>query len=213
MLKINEITSFDEFIKLQVEWNELLSQCENDSVFLSHEWFKVWWKHFGENKQLFILLVREEETLVGIAPLMRVTEKIGNIRLFPSRQIRFIENCEAPHVDFIIKKNRLDVLQFIFNYLESVRNQWDIIILENVPNNSFILKYKLKNKYRSLLKFQIQQTRMNPVLQTNSDWESYYLTRSKRFRGAIRNRRNKIQKFGEITIDKITNPQCIGSAL
>ena len=205
-MRVEEVTSFSKFIKLQNEWNKLLQKCECDSVFLRHEWFKIWLQNYGDNKKLFILLVREEETLIGIAPLMRVTEKIGNIRLFPSRQIRFIENLEAPHADFIITGKRIDVLQVIFNYLASIKRKWDIMILNNIPGESLLFSESL-NLQKSGLRLEIQKVINNPILKPQNNWDSYFLSRSKRFRGTVRNSRNKIKKAGAISIENITSAQ------
>lgn len=205
MLEITEITSFEEFIKLQFEWNELLEQCENDSVFLRHEWFKVWWQNFNSNKNLLVILVREKRVLIGIAPLMLVTEKIGNIRPFPSRQIRFIENSVAPHTDFIINNYRIDVLRVIFNHLESIRHKWDIMILHKLPKESLIFS-KNPNLYRSGLRFEIQQVINNPVLRPKCEWNSYFSSRSKRVRGAVRNSRTGFKKQVPLTLRILHQP-------
>jgi CelD/BcsL family acetyltransferase involved in cellulose biosynthesis len=40
------------------------------SVFVLPEWLQVWWQIFGEGKKQFIRVVREDDGIIGIAPLM-----------------------------------------------------------------------------------------------------------------------------------------------
>jgi len=149
-------------------------------------------------------LAHEVGRLVGIAPLMLLTEKIGNIRPFAVRQIRFIENSEAPHTDFIIKDTRIDALQVIFNYLESIKRKWDIIILNNIPKESLLFSEDL-NLHKSALRLKVQKIINYPILKPQNEWETYFSSRSKRVRGAVRHSRNKIKKAGTIGIENITS--------
>ena len=70
-MKIQVINQYNDFIKLKDTWNELLMKSNHTLVFLTHQWTDVWWKAFGEGKELFILLVYDGNELVAIAPFMR----------------------------------------------------------------------------------------------------------------------------------------------
>src|SRR6266508_3618967 len=54
------------------EWDNLLGGSVSDVVFLTWQWQRAWWRHFGANEdcKLHLLTFRDERgTLVGIAPL------------------------------------------------------------------------------------------------------------------------------------------------
>jgi len=69
-MEVEVITNFSEFLALEGIWNDLLKHSDNDTVFLTHEWFRCWWLGYGDGKQLFILLVKNKGEVIGIAPLI-----------------------------------------------------------------------------------------------------------------------------------------------
>jgi CelD/BcsL family acetyltransferase involved in cellulose biosynthesis len=69
-LTIDVVASMEQFEGLRDEWKVLFNSCNNLSVWQSFTWNYVWWKHYGKGMQLSIFTVRENNSLVGIAPFM-----------------------------------------------------------------------------------------------------------------------------------------------
>jgi CelD/BcsL family acetyltransferase involved in cellulose biosynthesis len=69
-LTTDVITSMEQLEGLKEEWEILFNSCNNLSVWQSFTWNYVWWKHYGKGKQLSIITVRENNTLVGVGPFM-----------------------------------------------------------------------------------------------------------------------------------------------
>ena len=115
MLIVGEITSKDQFEGLQVMWNVLLEESETYSPFLTHDWFKCCLAGYSKEKEIFILIVRDESTVIGIAPLWRFQDVIRGIQV---RKIGFITSPDTPFVDLIIQKERRqEILKAILYYL------------------------------------------------------------------------------------------------
>ncbi|MEW5720175.1 MAG: hypothetical protein AB1817_16230, partial [Chloroflexota bacterium] len=77
MMKIEWFTDAAVFEKLEPEWNALLARSVSDTLFLTHEWQRTWWKHLG-NDQLCVITIRDDDgTLLGIAPLFEETGSDG----------------------------------------------------------------------------------------------------------------------------------------
>jgi len=203
-LSIETISSFEAFLSLENEWNELLRKGLNNFLFLRHEWFRVWWQNFGDKKELYVLLAKDGKELVGIAPLMKVKEKVGQRRPFAVRQVRFIENGEAPYSDFIVKDKRVEILKSFLSYLERDRHSWDIVVLKNIPEDSVLFKVFPNSGFMNKLKLRVRKTISLPFLRSNQAWETYFVSRSKRLRGAVKHSRNKINKLGAIQIKQVT---------
>lgn len=93
MLSIEEITDFQSLLSLEKEWNEVLHHSDSNSVFLTFEWVTTWWKHFGQDKELFIQLVQDGGKIIGIVPCMirRVWRKTSHLK-----KIEFIGTGVAP---------------------------------------------------------------------------------------------------------------------
>ena len=77
-MKIIEINHFKDFISLKNTWDMLLEHSSNE-VFSTWEWLSTWWKYFGNNKKLLILLAKENDRIVGIAPLMYSIDRVFGV--------------------------------------------------------------------------------------------------------------------------------------
>ena len=96
------ITSQEQFESLSEEWENLFNSCNNLSVWQSFTWNYIWWKHYGKGIQLSIFTVRENDSLVGIAPFM-VKSRLG---------VQEIEPIGGEHhynFDLIMDSHRDDV--------------------------------------------------------------------------------------------------------
>ncbi len=59
-------------------WQELLAESATNAVFLTHAWQRIWWEHFGADKELMLLAVRAADgRLTGVAPLVRDGGTVG----------------------------------------------------------------------------------------------------------------------------------------
>ncbi|WP_371170540.1 GNAT family N-acetyltransferase [Aliiroseovarius sp. 2305UL8-7] len=52
---------------LEAEWEVLANETHTD-IYLTPGWFKVWWRHFGKNRLLKCLVMRDRGKLVGVLP-------------------------------------------------------------------------------------------------------------------------------------------------
>ncbi len=54
-------------------WNDLLKESISDVPFLRYEYQRAWWEHRGggewQDARLILISAREDEKLIGIAPL------------------------------------------------------------------------------------------------------------------------------------------------
>ena len=64
------VTDYEAFAALQPEWNDVARRAQATSPFLLHEWFRTWWDAFGAGHSLHVVIARDGNRLVGIAPLM-----------------------------------------------------------------------------------------------------------------------------------------------
>ena len=70
---------------------QLIEKSINPSFYSTFPFVYTAWKHYrSENDQLFILVVRRDATLVGIAPFRIESVKVGNIRLLRGMRLRVI---------------------------------------------------------------------------------------------------------------------------
>jgi CelD/BcsL family acetyltransferase involved in cellulose biosynthesis len=67
------ITEVEQLSRLAPAWQELLGRSTANEPVLSPAWMLTWWRIFGDQagRQLCVLALREDDRLVGLAPLLR----------------------------------------------------------------------------------------------------------------------------------------------
>ena len=56
--------------QLWAEWEDLIANCSQATVFQTPLWHDVWWQEFGGAAELCLITIRDDGVLVGIAPFM-----------------------------------------------------------------------------------------------------------------------------------------------
>jgi CelD/BcsL family acetyltransferase involved in cellulose biosynthesis len=56
-------------VELTPEWRRLVASIPRPSIFWTPEWNRVWWRHFGQHRQLHLAGARRAGQLVALAPL------------------------------------------------------------------------------------------------------------------------------------------------
>lgn len=200
-MRIETISNFEEFLKLEEIWNKILEKSQSDYVCLTFEWFKSWWMGFGKDKQLMVILIKEEGRLIGIAPLMLVSKRFRGL---PVKEIGFIQNDNSPRCDFIISEKREEVINAIVRYLKRIKNNWDVINFSNLPVESANYEIFKECFKKNRFIFGIKDGLCSPFIRISSDWPTYFSNRSKKFHKVLRNKINRIERLGHYSIQKIS---------
>jgi len=74
-LRIQVITAENEFAALGDQWQQLAVRDEQAMLFNDWQWNSLWWQHYKHLGHLHILLVFNEQQLVGIGPFYRNRSK------------------------------------------------------------------------------------------------------------------------------------------
>jgi CelD/BcsL family acetyltransferase involved in cellulose biosynthesis len=189
-MKVKEINTYDDFLALKDEWTNLLEKC-NHTVFSTWEWLSIWWKHFGKNKKLLILLAEDHEKPVGIAPLMYYVDKTFGLR---TRKIQLIGTPQSDYNEFILAKKEEECIKAFIDYiLDSFPERWDCIELRDIPENSRTLAI-LKNTADKLRIASIKVIHTCPYLPLPKSSETLLQNLSKNFRYNIKRYMKKMVK-------------------
>jgi CelD/BcsL family acetyltransferase involved in cellulose biosynthesis len=204
MLSIELINTEDGFAALEPIWDELVDYCEFPTPFQLHAWCMAWWRVFGENRKLIILLIKDNEYPVGIAPLM-LTGSPGKGTL------EFIGTGNADYTDFLIKPElKSESLRLILNYLNSNYNEWKIINLNQINIRSGtidILNEVLKDFKYSYIVQEIESCHVYEYSDGESQREFFDSGMNRRQN--IRNAVNFLKKRGGIEHESILSAERI----
>jgi CelD/BcsL family acetyltransferase involved in cellulose biosynthesis len=143
-VKIVEINDHNDFLSLRNRWNETLQRCSH-TIFSTWEWLSTWWKHFGQDKQLLLLLIEENGQIIGIAPLMYSVHTMFGLR---RGKIEFIGTPDSDYHNFIITEKREDCLNLFIDHIRKIREKWDCVDLREIPEDAEYLPFlgKISNK-------------------------------------------------------------------
>jgi len=115
-LHLRVVDSEVEFDALRPAWNRLLDESLDKNLFLSWEWQSTWWKHFGNGRQLNILIVEENGKLTAIAPLVRSRLSLGILNF---ESLESISYDGGDYGGIILGRRDQESLALISSYLES----------------------------------------------------------------------------------------------
>jgi CelD/BcsL family acetyltransferase involved in cellulose biosynthesis len=135
-----EVRSTEDFLSLRAEWNTLVLEQANATVFQMWEWnFHVWKYSEAKSTKLHILLVRDDKgELIGIAPFYSYDRFILGVRF---RILEFIGKHFTDYREFIARHDCANVVhREIVGWLNHNRTQWDIVDLRYVREESDVVK-------------------------------------------------------------------------
>jgi CelD/BcsL family acetyltransferase involved in cellulose biosynthesis len=203
MLQIEEIRTLAEFEKLRDEWRELQGAARAESIFLSHTWLSVCARCLSVGQQLLILLLRREGKLVGAAPLVQENVRVRHL---PATQIHFLSNALTPFVDFLLIDPE-EGLQAILKHFREVRTNWELLSLSKIREDSPHREWLERMLARRDAIYRKTTTGWTPYLRIEGSWDSFYQSKSAKFKKTRRSVTNKVERLGPVKVELLTRPE------
>ena len=192
---IRVVSDPKEFESLAEIWNSLLQKCPHEnSIYLTHEWLLAWWKHFGDDKRLNILLVEKAQQVVAIVPLMKVQYRAVLIKLHVLETIGSV-NCN--YVGLFLPENRQEAIATLFDYLgEELKKSKLILRLPLVPDDCQFVKQLRKHavQFWNGLVMQEGARTLAPYISLTATWEEYFHSLNPKRRRHLRWARKSLEK-------------------
>lgn len=189
------VTESEDFVRLRDEWNLLLSRSQSNTLFLTWEWLSNWWKIFGQNRALWILLVRRNARLVGIAPFC--LDAVRFLKFLPAREVEFLgcDSVGSDYLDFIVEAGYEGaVMEAICDFLHSRRATWDLIRLTSLPSSSKNLSH-LKHHGRARgFCLHVRDHTLSPYISLPETWDAFLASLSKNMRYNVKRRRRQLSR-------------------
>ncbi len=171
----------------QGDWEDLLIQSGNKSLFMTWIWLTTWWEVYGADHELWWLNVKDNDgSLMGSAPLYLRRHRNGLI--LPHRELRFI-GTGAPvspeHLDILAAPGKSAiVLPAINDFLSEQAEDWDVLLLTDLTD-------KEGSGTALELRPVEDQFPMAPYIPLPASWEEYFKSLGKWLRRTITRQRNK----------------------
>lgn len=179
---IQDVPAFDE---IQSEWSELVANS-NAHIFQTYEWQRLWWKFFGGNRTLHIVLIRQNGKLVGVVPFfMEPSTFLGThvhhrLRLLGCG-VSLRESAGNPmtygpsdYLDIIaLPEFENDVANTLAKYLDEHTELYDSVEMNDVPQDAIVLRALLPALDEIGWKYKISRSDICPRLYAPGSGEEF----------------------------------------
>src|SRR5690349_23579267 len=184
-LRIEVITDYRSFLKLEPEWNRLVDESGLEFPFVRHEWIRADWDCFNPASTLYIIVVHDGRRPLAIAPLMR--ERVTMYGL-PVHRLRGIADVYTERFDFILSDRRDECCMAIWDYLAEHTHEWDVLELRQLPAESSTLEMFPPPAGRMQCAVSRWPSSESPYVAVRDDWDTYYKGLKKTHRHDMRKR-------------------------
>lgn len=209
-MNVKRIDNWQEASNYKTDWDRLLSVFEYPTPFLTYDWLCLWWKNFGQDRELCLLVAEDDSGLQALAPFMissgsRSTldgKEILSLG-FPRHIVEFQDNFNSCRMDWLTSPSRREeAVAAIFQYLNDL--EWDILYLtplaEDSPNLAPVLAWAIRMGHKVCL----QPSWFSPHLIIEEGWENYFNSRSGNFRSFIKRKTKKLSQQGDLRFETFT---------
>ncbi|MGI9451457.1 MAG: GNAT family N-acetyltransferase, partial [Geminicoccaceae bacterium] len=136
------VSTSDALIALEDRWNELVARSPDSSVFQTYTWLATWWRFFGQDRALRVILAEDDGKLFGLLPVY--IERSHLLPVIGLRKLRLIgyggdtaPDDLGPILDGDHRQAALDAL---IEGLESLRPEWDIAEFDDLDPKSPLIE-------------------------------------------------------------------------
>jgi len=209
-LRIETVSRYEEFLRLEPVWNECVRAAAAEHPFLEHSWVRTWWECFGADSTLNILLVREGEEIIAIAPLILTFVRMFGVTV---KRLGFFYNSHVPRADFIIAARPQEAYAAIWNHLRSESHSWDLLQLCQLEEGSTTLEEMRTRATHDGYFNDVWLSGASPYVPLNTSWREYCDGLTAKHRSNLRNRFKRLNQTGTVKMETIASGESLPEAL
>jgi CelD/BcsL family acetyltransferase involved in cellulose biosynthesis len=170
MLEYRTIEDFDEFLKLESAWDELVGNSEVDHAFMKHLWFSELVKAHNWQDMLSIVTIRSDRQLVAAAPVRRSTYRFGGLRF---KGLSFLSSGVSPRCNFIVADH--DYVELLAEHVIGLPD-WVLFYATNLEASLETTRRFMSflREGKSVAGIRIEDGLQSPYLLTEGSFENYW---------------------------------------
>jgi CelD/BcsL family acetyltransferase involved in cellulose biosynthesis len=208
-LRVEAISRWPSFLRLERDWKDLAEAAGLDHPFLEHAWLRTWWEAFGAGSELRVLAVRSGDRLAAVAPLIRTRDRLLGV---PVQRLGFFYNSHVPRAGFLVSGAEPQVYEAIWNTLRSDAG-WDVLQLCQLPHGSATLESLRRLAARDGFRTALWPSGESPYISIGGSWDEYLGSLPAKHRSNLRNRRSRLGKLGVLQVETLSSREGLTEAL
>lgn len=209
-LRVEVISDVESLVSARPAWDRLVDLAGIGHPFLGHDWILSWWESFGGGRKLNILLVKDGEELVGIAPLMMSRQRMYGV---PVRELGFIYNDHTPRFDFIVARDHASVYEAAWRHLLDRREEWDLLKLCQIDSGSRTLLELPRLAAAGGCQVGTWPSIESPYLRMEGSFDQYFKSLNTGLRQNLRRRMKRLEERGVVEFECVSAEEQIDSSL
>jgi CelD/BcsL family acetyltransferase involved in cellulose biosynthesis len=132
MVEVIEVNDLETLQQYRLVWNSLFPGTPNASFFHTFDWLDTYWRHFGHDQKMRVLIVYAAQQPIGILPLCVRTEpyRVNKVRVLTYP----LDNWSTWYGP--IGPNPASTMMAAMQHIRTTPRDWDMIELRWVPADS-----------------------------------------------------------------------------
>ena len=196
-MEIRLLSDIRAFENLRDAWNLLLQKNSVQDAFLTWEWLFAWWKHYGKQRELWLITTWISNELVGVAPLMLEERRKYGLKF------RVLCSLGTPDIDvggFIVRDGDPQIYTAVGNYLIGQKRLWDVLELNEMrcdgPEINHLIPLFENSGY-------VTHQKSNPhfYIPVQGEWDGYLNRLPSKFHREIRSKVRRIEEKSRLTLE------------
>jgi CelD/BcsL family acetyltransferase involved in cellulose biosynthesis len=202
MGKSDGTVTLESFESLTSYWLESRDSSMWNCIFTLPPWLEVWWQEFGSVADLYLSVVRQRGTLVGIAPLV-----------LRGREAFFIGSADVcDYLDFIVvpgsESDFFDIL------LDDLRKKGiSRLDLRPLKPNSTVLAHLVGIAQDRGYEVSCELEDVSLELDLPSSWQEYLRTLTQKQRHEVRRKLRRLWEAGDVNYRMIEDSESVSQSI
>lgn len=191
---IIEINDPSKLESLRLPWRMLLGQTRRGTFFQSLDWLQTYWKHFGADQELRVLVTYHDGKPFGILPMCVRREKTraGSVRCltYPLSDWGSFYGPIGPNPTVVLRRAMM--------HLRSRPRDWDLLDPRWIDNDG-IDHGRTEQAMRAAGFHPVRQLwAESPEIDLTQGWTSYWDSRDTKWRKNVRRSERRLAEVGTV---------------
>ena len=192
-MKIERVPAADRWDRLHPEWSRLLDEVSEPSVFLSPEWVFAWQRHFGRDREAFVIAGWDQSGhLAGLAPFYR--RRLGPAVLGGPRILSFLgdDGVGSEYLGILARTGAEQ--EFLSALARDLEGEWAWADLRGLREGHLCTNLLIQSLGSRAAKRVHRERSPCSSVPLPGDYEAYLRSLPAKFRTTLRYRTNKLTK-------------------
>lgn len=194
MIEVQEISDLEELAGYRLLWDSWLANSPHATFFNTWEWLDNYWRHFGQEQQLRVLIARSAGSPIGLLPLCLRAEPHG----FGQLHVLTYPLDDWPTWYGPIGSDRATAMLAFAQHIRRAPRDWDMIDLpSSAPPSRDGSRVGRSLRVVGLLTDQ-QAYRTTSLVDFRGGWDDYLAGKSRKVRHEMRRTLRRVFDDGDV---------------